>query len=65
MDIQTALQETRTQWSNLESIYNQVTDPVVLDSIIHQMLVAEQTYDKLWARARAEQITVHDIPMRQ
>ena len=61
MDLQTALQEARTQWRNLESIYNQVTDPAVIDSIIHQMIVAEQTYDRLLSRARAENITTQEI----
>ncbi|MBO4948673.1 MAG: DUF2508 family protein [Peptococcaceae bacterium] len=64
MDLQTALQEARTQWRNLESIYNQVTDPAVIDSIIHQMIVAEQTYDRLLSRARAENITTQEIQMR-
>ena len=64
MDLQTALQEARTQWRNLESIYNQVTDPTVIDSIIHQMIVAEQTYDRLLSRARAENITTQEIQMR-
>jgi len=64
VDLQTALQEARTQWRNLESIYNQVTDPAVIDSIIHQMIVAEQTYDRLLSRARAENITTQEIQMR-
>ena len=64
MDLQTALQEARTQWRNLESIYNQVTDPAVIDSIIHQMIVAEQTYDRLLSRARSENITTQEIQMR-
>ena len=64
MDLQTALQEAKTQWRNLESIYNQVTDPAVIDSIIHQMIVAEQTYDRLLSRARAENITTQEIQMR-
>ena len=64
MDLQTALQEARTQWRNLESIYNQVTDPAVIDSIIYQMIVAEQTYDRLLSRARAENITTQEIQMR-
>ena len=64
MDLQTALQEARTQWRYLESIYNQVTDPAVIDSIIHQMIVAEQTYDRLLSRARAENITTQEIQMR-
>ena len=64
MDLQTALQEARTQWRNLESIYNQVTDPAVIDSIIHQLIVAEQTYDRLLSRARAENITTQEIQMR-
>ncbi len=65
MDVQTALQEVRMQWVNLESVYNQVTDPAVLDSIIHQMIVAEQTYNRLLARAKAEQIIAQEIQMRQ
>ena len=65
MDIQTALQEVKAQWNNLESIYNQVTDPAVVDSIIHQMIVAEQNYDKLLARARAEHIIIQEIQIRQ
>ena len=65
MDIQTALQEAKAQWNNLESIYNQVTDPAVVDSIIHQMIVAEQNYDKLLARARAENIIIREIQIRQ
>ena len=65
MDVQTALQEVRMQWVNLESVYNQVTDPAVLDSIIHPMIVAEQTYNRLLARAKAEQIIAQEIQMRQ
>ena len=65
MDLQTALQKARAQRNNLESIYNQVTDPAVIDSIIHQMIVAEQNYDRLLSRARAENMTVHEIQVRQ
>lgn len=64
MDLQTALQNARIQWRNLESIYNEVTDPAVIDSIIHQMIVAEQNYDRLLARAKAEELTAQEIQTR-
>lgn len=65
MDLLTALHEARTQWRNLESVYNQVTDPAVVDSIIHQMVVAEQTYDRLLARAREEHLLASEIQLRK
>ena len=60
----TALQEAQMHWHNLESIYNQVTDSAVLDSIIHQMIVAEQTYDRLLHKARAESLVSERIQIR-
>lgn len=64
MELTLALQESKMQWENLESIYNEVTDPTIMDSIIHQIIVAEQTYNQLLQKARKEGISVSEISMR-
>lgn len=48
------LQEAHTRWRNLETLYNEVTDPAVIDSLIYQMIVVEQEYDRLLHRMRTQ-----------
>ncbi len=64
LDITEALRQANIYRQNLETLYNQVTDPAVVDSIIHQMIVAEQNYDKLLHKARETDLTNQQIPMR-
>lgn len=64
VDLTTALQKAKEQREHLESIYNEVTDSAVIDSIIHQMIVAEQNYDILLRKARAEELKAQTIELR-
>lgn len=64
MELTTALQKAKEQKQNLESLYNEVTDPVVIDSIIHQMLVAEQNYNRLLQKAREVELLAQTIELR-
>ena len=64
MELKTALYEAHDRWKNLESVYNEVTDPAIIDSIIHQMIVAEQYYDRLLNKAREESLTEPNIQTR-
>ncbi len=64
MELTTALQKVKEQKQNLESLYNEVTEPAVIDSIIHQMIVAEQNYNQLLQKAREVELTAQTIEMR-
>ncbi len=64
LDLAAALRQANAYRQNLESLYNQVTDAAVMDSIIHQMIVAEQNYNQLLQRAKAQALTNEEIPLR-
>ena len=61
MELLTALQKAKERKHNLESIYNEVTDAAVIDSIIHQLIVAEQNYNRLLQKARETDLTA-EVP---
>jgi len=61
MELLTALQKAKEQKHNLESIYNEVTDAAVIDSIIHQLIVAEQNYNRLLQKVRETELTA-EVP---
>lgn len=64
MELITALENAKVQKENLESIYNQVTEPRVIDSIIHQIIVAEDNYNRLLEMAREQNLSIETIEMR-
>ncbi len=64
MELTTALQKAKERKQNLESIYNEVTEPTVIDSIIHQMIVAEENYDRLLQKAREAELSAQTIEVR-
>ena len=64
MDLYLELNEAKNQWQNLQSIYNEVTDPAVIDSVIHQMIVVEQRYDQLMRKAREQSLVCNTIQLR-
>ena len=58
------LAEAQNRCRNLQSIYNEVTDPAEIDSIIHQMVVAERYYDRLLQQAKLQNLSNERIEMR-
>ena len=64
MELLTALQKAKERKHNLESIYNEVTDAAVIDSIIHQLIVAEQNYNRLLQKARETDLTAEGLELR-
>ena len=64
MDLYLELNEAKNQWQNLQSIYNEVTDPAVIDSVVHQMIVVEQRYDQLLRKAREQALVCNTIQLR-
>jgi hydroxyethylthiazole kinase-like sugar kinase family protein len=64
MDLALELEEAKDQWRNAQSIYNEVSDPALLDTVIYQVLAAERRYEYLLRLAKSESLTCENIPVR-
>lgn len=64
MDLISELEDARWQWKNMQSIYNEVSDPALIDTVIYQVMAAEQRYEYLLRLAKSESLTCENIPVR-
>ena len=64
MDLISELEDARWQWKNMQSIYNEVSDPALNDTVIYQVMAAEQRYEYLLRLAKSESLTCENIPVR-
>ena len=64
MDLMMELEDARWQWKNMQNIYNEVSDPALIDSVIYQVMAAEQRYEYLLRLATSESLTCENIPVR-
>lgn len=48
----------------MQSIYNEVSDPALIDTVIYQVMAAEQRYEYLLRLAKSESLTCENIPVR-
>ena len=64
MDLMMELEDARWQWKNMQNIYNEVSDPALFDSVIYQVMAAEQRYEYLLRLAKSEALTCENIPVR-
>ena len=64
MDLMMELEDARWQWKNMQNIYNEVSDPALIDSVIYQVMAAEQRYEYLLRLAKSESLTCENIPVR-
>ena len=64
MDLMMELEDARWQWKNMQNIYNEVSDPALIDSVIYQVMAAEQRYEYLLRLAKSESLTCESIPVR-
>jgi hypothetical protein len=48
----------------MQNIYNEVSDPALIDSVIYQVMAAEQRYEYLLRLAKSESLTCENIPVR-
>ena len=64
MDLMMELEDARWQWKNMQNIYNEVSDPALIDSVIYQVMAAEQRYEYLLRLAKRESLTCENIPVR-
>ena len=58
MDLILELEDAKTQWKNMQSIYNEVSDPALIDTVIYQVMAAERRY------AKSESLTCENMPIR-
>lgn len=64
MDLMMELEDARWQWKNMQNIYNEVSDPALIDSVIYQVMAAERRYEYLLRLAKSEALTCENIPVR-
>ena len=64
MDLMMELEDARWQWKNMQNIYNEVSDPALIDSVIYQVMAAEQRYEYLLRLAKSESLPCENIPVR-
>ena len=64
MDLILELEDAKTQWKNMQSIYNEVSDPALIDTVIYQVMAAERRYEYLLRLAKSEALTCENIPIR-
>jgi hypothetical protein len=64
MDLMMELEDARWQWKNMQNIYNEVSDPALIDSVIYQVMAAEHRYEYLLRLAKSESLTCENIPVR-
>ena len=64
MDLMMELEDARWQWKNMQNIYNEVSDPALIHSVIYQVMAAEQRYEYLLRLAKSEALTCENIPVR-
>lgn len=64
MDLALELEEARDQWRNMQSIYNEVSDPALIDTVIFQVMAAERRYEYLLRLAKSEALSCENIPIR-
>ena len=64
MDLMLELEEAKCQWKNMQNIYNEVSDPALIDAVIYQMIAAEHRYEYLLQLAKRESLTCENIPIR-
>ncbi len=64
MDLVLELEEARDQWRNMQSIYNEVCDPALVDAVIYQVMAAERRYEYLLRLAKSESLSCENIPIR-
>ncbi|MBR4944195.1 MAG: DUF2508 family protein [Peptococcaceae bacterium] len=64
MDLILELEEARKQWRNMQSVYNEVSDPALIDAVIYQVIAAERRYEYLLRLAKSESLTCENIPVR-
>lgn len=64
MDLALELEEARAQWRSMQSLYNEVSDPALIDAVIYQVMAAERRYEYLLRLAKNEALTCENIPVR-
>lgn len=64
MDLILELEQAKTQWKNMQSVYNEVSDPALIDTVIYQVMAAERRYEYLLRMAKSESLTCENIPLR-
>lgn len=64
VDLALELEEARNQWHNAQSVYNEVSDPALIDAVIYQVMAAERRYEYLLRLAKCESLTCENIPVR-
>lgn len=64
MDLMLELEDAKCQWKNMQSIYNEVSDPALIDAVIYQVMAAERRYEYLLRLAKSESLTCENIPLR-
>lgn len=64
MDLMLELEDARIQWKNMQTVYNEVSDPALIDTVIYQVMAAEQRYEYLLRLAKQEALTCENIPVR-
>lgn len=58
------INEAKTQWQNLQSVYNEVSDPRVVEHIILQMQAAESRYGYLLQLGKEAHLRQNDVELR-
>lgn len=64
VDLAQELEEAKCQWHNMQSVYNEVSDPALIDAVIYQVMAAERRYEYLLRLAKAESLSCENIPVR-
>lgn len=64
MDLLQEIDQALDQWQNMQTIYNEVNDPLLVETVIHQLIAAERRYDYLLRLAKAEDLYSDKIPLR-
>ncbi len=55
---------SQNQWRNAQSVYNEVSDPALIDAVIYQVMAAERRYEYLLRLAKSESLSCENIPIR-
>lgn len=64
MELMLELEAAKKQWKNIQNVYNEVSDPALIDAVIYQAMAAERRYEYLLRLAKSESLTCENIPIR-
>ena len=58
------IMEAKDQWQSLQQLYGEVSDPRVVEHVIHQIIATEKRYGYLLQLAKEQHLHCGDIEIR-